>query len=92
MAKQNGESDKVKIVVYRLEGSQRVYSNYVEVSSNPVDVSLKFCDLKPASKEDYDKAKKEEKIQIPVITEIVLPSSVAKALLKVLEKQLEKVG
>lgn len=90
MANKNGQADPLKIIVYRPEGSQRIYSNYVEVSSNPVDVSLKFCDLKPATKEEFDKAKREGKISLPVITEIILPLPVAKALVEVLQKQIEK--
>ena len=91
MDKKNTQAEKVNVLVYRPEGSQRIYSNYVEVTKTPLDVSLKFCDLKPpANPEEIEKIKKEKKVTIPVISEIVLPMEIAKAFLDALKSQLER--
>lgn len=85
----------VKISTYRLEGSKRIHSNHVEVAISPQDISLKFCDVMPPSQEDIDRLVKNEKngeleLKVPVLTEIALSFKVAKALVDVLKKQLEK--
>jgi len=85
-----------KISTYRPEGSKRTYSNHVEVAISPQDISLKFCDVMPPSKENIDRLIKNEKsgeveLKVPVLTEIVLSYKVAKALIEVLKKQLDKV-
>lgn len=86
----------VKISTYRPEGSRRTYSNHVEVAVSPQDVSLKFCDVMPPSREDIDDLIKTEKsselkLRVPVLTEVVISFKVAKALIDVLNKQLDKV-
>jgi len=84
--------EDIKIVTYRPEGQKREYSTFVEISSNPVEVSLKFCDLKPPNNaEELEKVKKEGKVIIPVNTEIVLTLGVAEALASTLKAQLDKI-
>jgi len=85
------EKKKIKISTSRPEGQKREYSNYVEISANPRDVSLKFCDLKPpAKKEEIDDVIKNG-ITIPVNTEIVLPFDVAESVVEALKRQLDIV-
>jgi len=91
MDKKNGQTERLKILVHRPEGNQRIYSNYVEVTKTPLDVSIKFCDLKPpANPEELEKTKRDKKVLIPVLSEIVLPVEIAKAFLEALRSQLEK--
>ena len=85
------EKKKIRISTQRPEGQKREYSNYVEITANPRDVSLKFCDLKPpAKKEEIDEIIKNG-ITIPVNTEIVLPFDVADSVMEALKKQLDIV-
>jgi len=85
-------TEKIKITTERPVGQKREYSNHVEISANPRDVSLKFCDLKPpAGKEEIDKVIKNG-ITIPVNTEIVLAFDIAESLLETLKKQIDIVN
>ncbi|MBI2327285.1 hypothetical protein HYU92_03095 [Candidatus Curtissbacteria bacterium] len=91
MANKNEQPVPLKIIAYRPDGSQRIYSNYVEVTKTGLDVSIKFCDLKPpANPGELEKIKKEKETRIPVLSEIVLPLEIAKAFLEALRSQLEK--
>lgn len=82
---------EVKIKAIRPHDLKRTYSNYIEVSANPVDVSLKFCDVKsPANQEEKEKVIKEKKVQVTIIEEIVIPRGIAESLLKALKEQLNK--
>ncbi len=87
----NKEPKQIKFIAYRLEGSKREYSNYVEVSKSLIDVSLKFCDIKPpASNEELQQLQKTGILKTAVITEVVLPIQIAEALLGALKTQLER--
>ncbi|MGH7203534.1 MAG: hypothetical protein ACREHC_03775 [Candidatus Levyibacteriota bacterium] len=86
------EARDIKIITYRPEGQKREFSSYIEISANPREVSLKFCDLKPpATEEELELIKKQGKITIPVDTEIVVPFDVAEALLQALGTQLNTI-
>ena len=90
MLEQKNPED-IKIVTVRPEGQRREYSNYVEISANIREISLKFCDLKPlARKEEIEEAKKEG-IILPVKTEIILPYDVAESVVETLKKQLDTI-
>ena len=82
----------IKISTYRPEGQKREYSTFVEISSNPMEVSLRFCDAKPpTTTEELEKIQKENKVSIPINTEIVLPFVVAEALVATLGLQLDTI-
>ena len=84
---------KVKISPVRKEGCSRTYSNYVRVVSNPGDITLQFCDIKPPTSDEDTANLKSSPVMKPLIeAEIVLPIDVAQSLLNVLKGQLEKVG
>ncbi len=93
MADVKEESNKpIEIEIYREEDQRRVFSNYVGVSANPNEVSLKFCDLKPpANKEELETVQKEGKVKIPVTTEIVLPIEVGASLMEALGNVLKQM-
>jgi hypothetical protein len=85
------DTKDIKIVTSRPEGQKREYSNYVEISANPREVSLKFCDLKsPSTNEEIEKIKKEG-ITLLVNTEIVLAFDVAESVVDTMTKQLNIV-
>lgn len=89
MADQTNTND-IKIIPYRREGQTREYSTFVEVTTNAIDVSIKFCDLMPPENIDgIEKVKKEGRVYIPIISEIVLPRAVAQSFLDILKQQLE---
>ena len=82
---------QIKISTERPDGQKREYSNYVEITANLRDVSLKFCDLKsPAKKEEVEEVIKNG-IKLPVNTEIVLPFDVAESMIEALKKQIDIV-
>lgn len=86
------KQNNIKIITYRTEGQKREYSTFVEINSNPAEVSLRFCDLKPTTtQEELEKIQKEGKVSIPINTEIVLPFVVAEALASSLKIQLDAV-
>lgn len=87
----NKKGKKLKIVAVRPENLQRTFSNYAEVTSNPSEVSIRFCDVKPPVKEDISEALKTGKVKATVISEIVLPFLVGDALLDALKSQIEKI-
>src|SRR5260221_12729593 len=90
MATQTKLPPDFKIKTFRPEGQQRVYSTFVEVGTNANETTIRFCDLKPAiSPEELEKIAKEGSIEIPVITEVVLPPHVANILANVLQTQLQ---
>jgi len=80
----------IKIEAYRKEDLKRIFSNYVEVSTTEIDVSIRFADVKPPrNKNDVEKAQKEGVIKVPVDIEVVIPLSIAKELTKILRTHLE---
>lgn len=83
--------DDVKIITIRPLNQKRDYSNYVEISSNPREVSLKFCDIKPPNSEELEEITKNKRIQTEVNTEVVLPLDVADGLLNALKTQIETI-
>ena len=84
---------ELKISTYRQEGSKRIFSNYVEVSSTPFDISIRFSDIKPpTSREEVEVVKKIGKLKLPIEVEIIMPLVIANSFLQVLKNQLEKKG
>ena len=90
MTDQTNTND-IKIVTHRPEGQKREYSNYVEISANPREVSLKFCDLKPPSTNEQIEKIKTDGITLTVNTEIVLAFDVAESVVETMTKQLNIV-
>lgn len=86
------EDKQLKISTVRPEGQKREYSNYVEISANPRDVSLKFCDLKPPAKKEEIEEVIRNGITLPINTEIVLPFDVAVSVVDALKKQIDIVN
>ena len=80
-----------KIIPIRIDNKPRIYATYVEINSNMVDLSLKFCDLVAPNKEEAERIKKEGRVEIPVLTEAVIPISLAKEILNILTDQLENI-
>jgi hypothetical protein len=79
----------LKIIAKRKENQRRIYSNYVEITATNLDVSIKFCDVKPPSNDqEANMVNKEERIEATVEAEIVLPKDIAKAFLSALNSQL----
>jgi hypothetical protein len=88
----NSKTPDIKVITERPVGQKREYSTYVEISTNPREVTLKFCDLKPASNpEELERVTKAGQITIPVNTEIVLPIDVAEGVLNILKQHLENL-
>ena len=85
------KDEKLKIHTERPVGQKREYSNYVEISANPRDVSLKFCDLKPPVTKDEANEIIKNGTTLIVNTEIVLPFDVAESLIEALKKQIDTV-
>lgn len=83
--------EDIKINTYRPLNQKREYSNYVELTSNPREVSLKFCDIKPPSSEELEEITKSKKIQIEVNSEVVLPLDVAEGLVNALKTQIDTI-
>lgn len=81
---------KIKIKPKAVEFSKRVYSNYVQISKNPLEVSMKFCDVAPLLPEDMEVQLKVGEVSAPIVAEIVLPRPVADELLRALETVLRK--
>ena len=82
---------KIKFIPYRPVGSKREYSNYVEVTKSMLDVSIKFCDVKPPENiEELQQVQKTGLLKIPIVTEVVLPLAIARAFLDALRTQMEK--
>jgi hypothetical protein len=86
------DTKNIKVVTYRPEGQKREYSTFVEISSNPLEISLRFGDLKPpTTPEELEEIQKEGKVNIPINTEIVMPFIVAEALASILRQQLDNI-
>lgn len=90
MVKVKKETLNLNVKTYRKEDQKRLYSNFVEVSTTEIDVSIRFADLKPPrSAEEVEKIKKNIPLEIPIDAEIVMPMNVAKELLRILKDHLE---
>ena len=68
--------------------SERVYSNYAEVSYSPYDFTIRFCDAPPIK--DFNKLEKNDFVLlVPVVAEIVLPFGMIPGLIEALTSQYE---
>ena len=85
----NVQQDKLKIITFRKENGNRIYSTYVRVVSNPYEVTLQFSDIKPPANDiEQEEVKKSKEIKTPIDAEIVLPFDVAKEFLSILDKRI----
>lgn len=81
----------LKIVPTRKEQSSRVYANYIEATNNNIDVSLKFCDIRPpANDKEFQQANEQGYINVPIEVEVALPRHIAEDLIRVLQVQLKR--
>jgi hypothetical protein len=90
MAETKAQTKQLKIIPQRKEKTSRVYANYAEVTNNNIDVSLKFCDIRPpANDQELREANDKGFIHVPIEAEIALPKKVAEDLIRVLQVQLK---
>jgi len=71
--------------------SDRIYSNYVQVSHSLYDSTLTFCDIPPADSEQINAdILKSKKMNAPIQVEVVIPNSLVEPLIKALTESYEK--
>jgi len=95
MPKSNGETKtpkevNVKIVPTNEKKSERIYSNFVQVSCSPHDVTLTFCDILPVRKEQQSKILESKQLEAPVQVEVVIPLSLVEPLIKAMTDNYER--
>lgn len=68
----------------------RVYVNYVQISHNPYEFTVRFCLVPPGA--DMKKLVKEgtNTIEIPIIIDVMVPSVLMPGFIKALQSNLEK--
>ncbi|MGB5156335.1 MAG: DUF3467 domain-containing protein [Desulfobacterales bacterium] len=64
--------------------ASRLYSNYIEITQSPYDLSLKFCDAIPI-KNVEEVQKNKGVFKIPIVAEIVIPFAIVKSLIDALQ-------
>ena len=83
----------LNIVPKRHPDSKRVFSNFVRVAkASEFELSLQFCDIKPAENdEEQEKVLKEKRVEVTIDCEIVLPTEVAQGLIEAIQSQIKKI-
>ena len=85
------EERPVQIIADHTISSQRIYSNYVQVSASPLDCTLTFCDvIGPQSEEEALKMQKTGTLPAPVRAVIVIPTQIVDGLIQALQTQRDK--
>jgi hypothetical protein len=85
------EERPVQIIADNTIESQRIYSNYVQVSVSPIDCTLTFCDVVgPQNEEEALKVQKTGTLPAPVIAVIVIPTQIIDGLIQALQAQRDK--
>jgi len=85
------EERPIQIVADRALNSQRIYSNYVQVSASPVDCTLTFCEvIGPQSEEEALKMQKTGMLSAPVKAVIAIPTQIIDGLIQALQAQRDK--
>jgi hypothetical protein len=87
----NEEPQPVQIVADRTLSSQRIYSNYVQVSASPIDCTLTFCEvIGPQNEEDALKMQKTGMLPAPIKAVIAIPTQIVDGLIQALQAQRDK--
>ena len=85
------EERPVQIVADQTMTSSRIYSNYVQVSSSPIDTTLTFCEvIGPQSEEEALRMQKTGTLPAPVKAVLVIPNQVVDGLIQALQAQRDK--
>jgi hypothetical protein len=85
------EERPVQIVADRTLSSQRIYSNYVQVSASPIDCTLTFCEvIGPQNEEDALKMQKTGTLPAPIKAVIAIPTQIVDGLIQALQAQRDK--
>jgi len=61
----------------------RVYANYVQISHNPWEFTVRFCLAPPGG--DIKKSMKGNKLEIPIIIDIMVPPALIPGFIKALQ-------
>jgi hypothetical protein len=89
--KMSKEERPVQIIADHTINSQRIYSNYVQVSVSPIDCTLTFCDvIGPQSEEEALKMQKTGVLPAPVKAVIAIPTQIIDGLIQALQAQRDK--
>lgn len=90
MAKKQPNKKEIQAVPVRPFSGQRVYSNHVEINVSPIEMNIKFCDARPPENifelEEIDETRV---LEVPIVSEVVMPVEVARQLKKILNERLE---
>jgi len=85
------EERPVQIIADPNLHSPRVYANYVQVSSSPIDTTLTFCEIiGPQSEEEALKMQKTGCLPAPVKAVLVVPNQIVDGLIQALQAQRSK--
>ena len=85
------EERPVQIIADANLHSPRVYANYVQVSSSPIDTTLTFCEvIGPQSEEEALKMQKSGCLPAPVKAVLVIPNQIVDGLVQALQTQRSK--
>jgi hypothetical protein len=91
MAKKQPEEAEIKIVPFRQNGLNRVYSNHVEINVSEIDLNIKFCDVRPPENaENMEMTISKGTFGVPIVAEVVIPLVVAKALKRILNERIKE--
>jgi hypothetical protein len=87
----NEEQRPVQIVADHTLSSQRIYSNYVQVSASSIDCTLTFCEvIGPQNDEEALKVQKTGMLPAPVKAVIAIPTQIVDGLIQALQAQRDK--
>ena len=85
------EEKPVQIIADHSLTSPRIYANYVQVSTSPIDCTLTFCDvIGPQSEEEALKMQKTGTLPAPVKAVIAIPNQIVDGLIQALQSQRDK--
>jgi hypothetical protein len=77
---------KLNLVASYEQSFPSFYSNYAVVSNTPTELCIDFCVMAPPHKINVEK----KTTSVPVVSRILMPAGMARALIKALESQLQK--
>jgi len=85
------EERPVQIIADHNQSSSRVYANYVQVSSSPIDTTLTFCEvIGPQSEEEALRMQNTGCLPAPVKAVMVIPNQIVDGLIQALQAQRDK--
>ncbi|NWG12743.1 MAG: hypothetical protein HXY20_04315 [Acidobacteria bacterium] len=87
----SAEERPVQIIADQNITSSRVYANYVQVTSSPIDTTLTFCEvIGPQSEEEALRVQKTGTLPAPVKAVLVIPNQIVDGLIQALQAQRDK--